>query len=81
MKNNYTYSQETSNNPIHQLYDDTCAIKSQQLILQSHGIDISEQELREEAVDNNWYFPGDGTPMGDVGNLLEYHSMDVHKYI
>lgn len=81
MNNNYTYSQETSDNPIHQLYDDTCAIKSQQLILQSHGIDLSEQELCEEAVNNNWYFPGDGTPMGDVGNLLEYHGMDVHKYI
>lgn len=65
---------------VHQLYDDTCAIKSQQLILQSHGVDKSEHELREEAIQNGWYSPGDGTPMEDVGNLLEYHGMEVHRY-
>ena len=64
-----------------QQYDDTCAIKSQQLILESNGIDISEQELRNEAMRYGWYAPGYGTPMEDVGNLLENHGMEVHRYM
>jgi hypothetical protein len=30
-------------------FDDTCAIKSQQLILEPNGIDISEKEPRDES--------------------------------
>lgn len=66
---------------VQQLYDDTCAIKSQQLILESNGIDISEQELRNEAMQNGWYAPGYGTPMENVGDLLESHGMEVHRYV
>ena len=64
-----------------QQYDDTCAIKSQQLILESYGIDVSEQELRNEAIKYGWYAPGLGTPMESVGNLLENHGMEVHRYV
>ena len=64
-----------------QQYDDTCAIKSQQLILESYGIDVSEQDLRNEAIKYGWYAPGLGTPMEDVGNLLENHGMEVHRYV
>lgn len=63
-----------------QQYADTCAIKSQQLILESNGFDISESELRDEAIINGWYSSGYGTPMEDVGNLLENHGMDVYRY-
>lgn len=66
---------------VQQLYDDTCAIKSQQLILKSNGINVSEQELRNEAMQNGWYVPGYGTPMENVGNLLENHGMEVHRYV
>lgn len=66
---------------VQQQYEDTCAIKSQQLILESNGIDISEQELRNEAMKYGWYAPGYGTPMEDVGNLLEYHGMEVHRHV
>ena len=66
---------------VQQQYEDTCAIKSQQLILESNGIDISEQELRNEAIKYGWYAPGYGTPMEDVGNLLENHGMEVHRYM
>ena len=60
--------------------DDTCAIKSQQLILQSNGVDVLEDQLVKEAVQHGWYSHGNGTPMECVGNLLESHGMDVHKY-
>lgn len=64
-----------------QNYPDTCAIKSQQLILESNGIDVSETELRDEAIRNGWYAPGMGTPMENVGDLLESHGMEVHRYV
>ena len=35
---------------IRQNYNDTCAIKSQQLILDEFGINISEEQLRDEAI-------------------------------
>lgn len=64
-----------------QNYPDTCAIKSQQLILESNGINVSESELRDEAMRNGWYAPGVGTPMESVGNLLENHGMEVHRFV
>ena len=69
------------NEDIKQEYPDTCAIKSQQLILESNGIDVSESELRDEAMQNGWYAPGCGTPMENVGDILENHGMEVHRYI
>lgn len=79
-----TFRQGTFNaysTDVQQLYDDTCAIKSQLLILESNGIDVSEQELRNEAMQNGWYAPRYGTPMENVGDLLENHGMEVHRYI
>lgn len=63
-----------------QQYPDTCAIKSQQLILESNGIHVSEAELREEAFQNGWYIPGEGSTKEEVGNLAYNHGMEVHKY-
>lgn len=64
---------------VKQQYPDTCAIKVQQLILESYGADITESELRDEAIENGWYAPNYGTPMKYVGNLLENHDMEVHR--
>lgn len=77
---NYTGMGSSFYESVQQQYADTCAIKSQQLILESNGFDISESELRDEAIINNWYSSGYGTPMEDVGNLLENHGMEVHRY-
>lgn len=77
---NYTGMENSFYESVQQQYADTCAIKSQQLILESNGFDISESELRDEAIINGWYSPGYGTPMEDVGNLLENHGMEVHRY-
>lgn len=57
-------------NPVLQLYSDTCAIKSQQLILNEFGVPCSESELIDFSVEKGWY-DGHGTRIEDVGNLLE----------
>ena len=57
-------------NPYMQQYADTCAIKSQQLILNDFGIPCSEDDLVRYSIERGWY-NGHGTNMEDVGNLLE----------
>lgn len=63
---------DNSSNPyINQYYPDTCAIRSQQIVLRDYGINISQEELIEIATANGWYTPGCGTAPEHVGNLLE----------
>lgn len=58
-------------NPYQQSYDDTCAIKSQQLILEKFGIYLSEEQLVQYSIEQGWYdCSGNGTKMTDVGKLL-----------
>lgn len=59
-------------NVVQQSYADTCAIKSQQLILNEFGIPCTEDQLVQFSYERGWY-KGDntGTSMMDVGNLLE----------
>ena len=68
-------------NYVHQQYNDTCAIKSQQLVLEKYGIYVSEDQLRAEAYSHGWYSPGGGTSMNDVGKLLELHGIGVNQYV
>lgn len=63
---------------VRQLYSDTCAIKSQQLILKDFGIDMTEDQLRNEAMAYGWY--NGGTSPADVGKLLELHGIGVSQY-
>lgn len=63
---------------VHQIYPDTCAIKSQQLILQDFGIHFTEDQLRNEAMMYGWY--NGGTSPEDVGKLLELHGIPVSQY-
>ena len=69
---------EYYNPEVQQLYTDTCAIKSQQLILKDFGIDVSETELVQAANANGWY-NGGGTSPEDVGNLLNLAGIPVSK--
>ncbi len=62
---------------IYQGYSDTCAIRSQEIILRDFGINLSQDELIQMAQDNGWYTAGGGTPMADVGNLLELNGIPV----
>ena len=63
---------------VHQIYDDTCAIKSQQIVLKSFGFDIPEEQLVQEAIALNVYEPGSGTSPQDVGVLLNAHDVPTH---
>ena len=66
---------------VQQLFEDTCAIKSQEIILNAAGIHVTEEELRLEAIENGWYSPGNGTPLTAVGELMNIHGMQVQPYI
>lgn len=74
-----TYNVVTEN--VQQTFDDTCAIKSQEIVMNAAGLDVSESRLREEAIQNGWYSPGYGTPMEDVGKLMEAHGMEVQQNV
>lgn len=63
---------------VHQIYPDTCAIKSQQLIMQDFGINLTEAQLRDEAMLYGWFV--NGTAPEDVGKLLELHGIPVSQY-
>jgi hypothetical protein len=63
-----------------QHYADTCAVRSQELILHDFGIDISEDQLFSEAKECGVYTPGSGTSVEHVGDLLELHGIEVNRY-
>lgn len=63
---------------VQQIYPDTCAIKSQQLIMQDFGLHFTEDQLRDEALMYGWY--NGGTSPEDVGKLLELHGIPVSQY-
>ncbi|MZP28601.1 hypothetical protein GTO91_02560 [Heliobacterium undosum] len=66
--------------PGQQNYEDTCAIRSQQFIIEQFtGLPMTEEQLMAEASANGWYTPGGGTPLEDVGNLLELHGIPVNR--
>lgn len=70
----------TEYNPyIQQAYDNTCAIRSQQIIMRDYGVDISEQDLRDIALEHGWYSPKGGTVASDVGNLLDLAGIHCHQ--
>jgi hypothetical protein len=67
--------------PGQQHYPDTCAIRCQEFIIrQFTGAHLPESYYVEEAKANHWYHEGAGTSMQNVGKLLEFHSIPVHRY-
>src|SRR5262245_49836607 len=63
-----------------QLYPDTCAVVTQEFVLEElTGHPHSEDDLAVIAWEHGWYTPGGGTPMDDVGNLLEYYGVPVEQ--
>lgn len=62
-------SQNGYSDDIRQIYSDTCAIKSQQIILSDFGIDYTEDQLVQYSLDHGWY-NGNGTQPQDVGKIL-----------
>lgn len=68
-------------NDIQQQYADTCAIKSQEILLNMFGEDVTEDELCAESCERGWYDPNgnSGTSMEDVGKLMELHGFEVNQ--
>lgn len=65
---------------IQQQYPDSCAIKSQQIILNEFGIDVNEDQLVQFSYDQGWYHAdGSGTSAENVGNLLETANIPVTR--
>ncbi len=57
---------------------DTCGVVSQEFILDDVlGRDFTESELREIAASEGWYTPGGGTPLPEMGRLLEHFNLEV----
>lgn len=65
---------------IQQTYTDTCAIKCQELILNTFGKDVTEEQLRIEAMNMGIYRPMFGTGMAHMGDLLEAHGVHVATF-
>lgn len=65
---------------VDQGYSDTCAVRSQQLVLNDFGIPVTQEDLIKEATQNGWYAQGEGTPLEFVGNLLENHGVEVNRF-
>lgn len=65
------------NPEVQQIFPDSCAIKSQQIILSDFGIEVSEVDLVQAAAVNGWY--NGGTAPQDVGNLLELANIPVTR--
>lgn len=60
----------TPGDEYHQTHADTCAIKSQQIIINEFGIPCTEDQLVRFSIEHGWY-NGQGTAPEDVGRLLE----------
>ena len=65
---------------IQQPDDHSCALRSQQIILRDFGIDIPFKDLEKFALENTYYCE-DGTPMFDIGNVLQQAGVPVHQAI
>ena len=71
------HNEDCFDNAVYQGTQPTCAIRCQQIILRDYGIQIPQDELADYAQAQGW-FDGDGTRMGDIGNLLETCGVGVH---
>lgn len=72
--------QEDMDNWHMQETNSSCAVASQEFVLEElSGLDFQEEDLRELAERNGWYDPNGGTPMDDVGNILEHMGLQVER--
>jgi|GEM_PF-1541732 len=63
-----------------QTHDDTCAVVSQEYILDDLTWQhFNEDDLVNVAIEHGWYTPGGGTTMDNVGKLLEYYGLHVER--
>ena len=65
---------------VDQGYDSSCAVRCQELIMREFGIYIPQEQLMKEAESHGWFTLEGGTPMEDVGKLLELYNIPVTQY-
>lgn len=70
-------SQNGYSDEIKQLYDYSCAVKSQQIIMRDFGIDYTEEQLVRYSYEHGWY--NNGTLQQDVGKLLMDAGVPCHQ--
>jgi hypothetical protein len=76
-----TPAEDTSTWDGMQNYDDTCAVRCQEFILEQFtGTEVDEAGLVQTAADNGWYTPGGGTDPEDVGKLFELYGVPTSTY-
>ncbi len=76
-----TPEEDAAHFPGVQSYTDTCAIRCQEFVLELYtNQDIPEEQLIQQALDHGWYTPGQGTPIEDIGNLLELNGVPVNRF-
>lgn len=67
---------------IFQNFSNTCAIRSQQIVLRDYGVMLSQEDMMEYAAENGWYDPDPetgGTPMSAIGNFLDGCGVDCTR--
>ena len=69
-------------NEFQQTYVDSCAIKSQQIILNEFGVPVTEDQCVQYSYEHGWYNgSGEGTSFEDVGKLLNDGGISTHQQI
>ena len=66
---------------IQQQFVDTCAVKSQQIVMKTFGVDIPEVDLVIESAHKGYYVPGGGSDPNLVGRLPNDHGIDTHSEV
>jgi hypothetical protein len=64
----------------HQSYNTTCAIASQESVLDSFELHVPEYTLRMEAMLHGWYTLHGGTPLEHTGDLLAFHGIPIERH-
>lgn len=64
----------------HSQTGNNCANDAQEFVAEDIlGIELSENELEELATENGWFEPESGTPVMNIGNLLEYYGIETEQ--
>ncbi len=72
---------ELESSLVHQTYPDTCALKSQELIIRDFGYKTDSEQMIEKAIELGAYEPGEGSKPEDVGKLLEVYNIPCKQTV
>lgn len=64
-----------------QPFPDTCAIRSQEIIIREFGYNTDHNHLVEQAIELGAYEPGTGTHAEDVGKLFDLYGIKYHPNV